>query len=543
LDETYERILLEIDEEKQVYANRLFQCLAISIRPPRVQELAELFAALPNAESTPGFDISWRPEDPEEFILSACSTLVTVVKTRKRTIVQFSHFSVKEYLTSDRIANSASVSHFQVLPKPAHTLLARACLGVLLQLNYRVDKRKIVKFPLAHYAAKHWVDHACFEDVSLDLRDGMDRLFDKDKPHLAAWLWVYNIEDEEDIIRHDMYTAHPEKPDAVPLYYAALCGFRGLVERLLDVHPQDLNAAGGLWGTPFNAALRNGHLNIAQSLLEHGADGKDCRTAIQTGLYIASSRGYAEIVQTLIDRGADVNVECHDWDECHDGVAWTPLHVASFKGRLEIARVLLEYGANVDHPDNLGRSPLHTASRCSQDDLVRFLLNHGANPSAADDENRTALHHASSDGGPGVVRLLLDHGLDMNARSNGDWDLLHNELDDRAGKGWTPLHHAANRGSVDVVELLLEHGTDVNTPDSCHWTALHLAATRGWLKVVNTLLRRGAKPHARTLEGNTPFEVAKNLKCPLLDTSPLDYPRIMQLLSEHTGEGGYGPRS
>jgi len=84
LDETYERILLEIDEEKQVYANRLFQCLAMSIRPLRAEELAEIFAVLPNAESTPDFDASWRPEDPEAFILSACSTLVTIVDTKAR---------------------------------------------------------------------------------------------------------------------------------------------------------------------------------------------------------------------------------------------------------------------------------------------------------------------------------------------------------------------------------------------------------------------------------------------------------------------------
>jgi len=79
LDETYERMLMEIDEEKQPYANRLFQCLVISVRPLRVEELAEVFAILPNEESTPGFNIGWRPEDPEAFILSACSTLVSIV--------------------------------------------------------------------------------------------------------------------------------------------------------------------------------------------------------------------------------------------------------------------------------------------------------------------------------------------------------------------------------------------------------------------------------------------------------------------------------
>jgi hypothetical protein len=157
LDETYERILTEIDEEKHPYARRLFQSLVISIRPLRVDELAELFAVLPHADSTPGFNICWRPQDPEEFILSACSTLVAIVHTKGEKVVQFSHFSVREYLTSNRIANSAPVSYFHILPEPAHTLLARACLSVLLQLDYRIDEFKIKNFPLARYAAEHWV--------------------------------------------------------------------------------------------------------------------------------------------------------------------------------------------------------------------------------------------------------------------------------------------------------------------------------------------------------------------------------------------------
>src|ERR1700722_4456384 len=44
LDGTYERILLNIDEEKQEYAQRLFHCLTLSIRPLRVDELAEILA-------------------------------------------------------------------------------------------------------------------------------------------------------------------------------------------------------------------------------------------------------------------------------------------------------------------------------------------------------------------------------------------------------------------------------------------------------------------------------------------------------------------
>ena len=539
MDETYERILLEIDEEKQVYASRLFQCLAMSIRPLRVEELAEIFAVLPTAESSPDFDVSWRPEDPEEFIISACSTLVTMVNTEDGTIVQFSHFSVKEYLTSDRIEHTAPISHFQVLPKPAHTLLPRACLGVLLQLDYSIDKTKIENFPLTRYAAKHWVDHARFEDVSSYIRDGMYRLFDKDKPHLGAWLWVYNIDHES---YNYFYTAHPKQPDAVPLYYAAATGLRGLVEYLLDEHPQDLDAEGGGCGTPLNVALYKGHLDIALFLLEHGANMEKRGVMDQTGLYIASSHGYTEIVRALIDRGADLNAECEEDDDLEWGLAenlsWTPLHVALSRGRLEVARVLLEYGADVNRPDCLGRSPLHTASRYEDEfgGLVQLLVDHGANPSAWDAINETPLHGESFNGEPQVVGLLLHHRLDVNARSGRRWNPWDSRWELMDGEGWTPLHYAAFCGRVDIAEVLLDHGADVNAPDQDHWTPLHLAAWKGFRELVDTLLRCGAYLHVRTTGGQTPFDFISNWRS---SKSSLHYPQTMQLFSDHTGESGY----
>ena len=193
LDGTYEQALRRIDKQKRDYACRLFQFLVVSKRPLRVEELAELFAIKPNAETIPTFDAGWCPENPEEFVLSACSTLVTVVNVDCKKIVQLSHFSVREYFTSSRIAISEHSSHFHVLPRPAHALLARACLGVLLQLDDRVNWDNIRNFPMTSYAAQYWFDHAHFEDVSSDIQHGMERLFDRNKPHFAAWLWLYKF--------------------------------------------------------------------------------------------------------------------------------------------------------------------------------------------------------------------------------------------------------------------------------------------------------------------------------------------------------------
>jgi len=228
-------------------AHCILQWLTVSSRQLRVEEVAEVFAINFDEEMSgiPSFDPSWRDPSAETAVLSACSTLVAIVDAGWRgKIVQFSHFSVQEYLTSDRIANAEHVSRFHIHPKPAHTLLAKACLSVLCHLDSSIDEAKPMNSPLAEYAVEHWVEHARFEDVSSYIRDGMDLLFEKDKPHFATWVWVYNI--DKDSARYP-YTARPEHPDPIPLYHAALCGFHGLVERLLAAHPQDLNAEGGVW--------------------------------------------------------------------------------------------------------------------------------------------------------------------------------------------------------------------------------------------------------------------------------------------------------
>ncbi len=515
LDGTYERTLLGINRQTWGYARRLFQCIAISIRPLHVEELAELFAVLPDLETTPGFNIGWRPEDPEEFILSTCSTLVAIVDVEgeKEKVVQFTHFSVREYLTSDRIANSASASHFHILPKPAHTLLARACLGVLLQLDdsTQADEDKIIQnFPLALYAGKNWVNHAQFEDVSSDIQDEMDCLFDRNKPHWAAWHWLYDI--EERWIRYPL-SHRTAQHDVVPLYYAALCGFRDLAERLLNAHPKDVNSLGGYRKTPLYAALDKGHLNIAMLLLERGADVeiRGCRG--QTAIYMSSSRGYAELVRLLIDRGVDLNVVCRDDDPCWNinNVRRTPLLGALQNGRLEIARMLLKHGADVDYPDNILRPPLHIASCHQSNDLARLLLDYGVNPNASDTCGKTALHEASSRGHNTVVMLLLEYGANVDARSVFEW---------------TPLHCAARRGRQEVVRLLLDHGADANAQKDDRWMALHEAACHGHLQVVEVLLKHGADPRARTCGGMTPFQLA----------SKRNFTQVMRLLSERTGE-------
>src|SRR5216684_2495471 len=332
LDETYERILREVRKPNQRHAHRLLQCLVVAARPLQVEELAEVLAFDFSGEGMPKLNPSWRWEDQEEAVMSACSSLVTIVKDKESDsrVVQFSHFSVKEFLTADRLVEPMrDVSRYHIRLEAAHTILAQACLGVLLRLDDRIHRDNIKDFPLVRYAAQYWPTHARAENVSSRIKNEMECLFDADKPCFATWLWVYN----GDGWVRTMFTERPEKPAAVPLYYAARLGFRDLAEHLIAEHPEHVNAEGGVQATPMHAAASAGHVDILSLLIEHGADLNGQDIFSNTPLRRASWNGKVEAGQLLLNRGADIDAR-----NIYNNSA---LIGAIYRGHVEFARMLL----------------------------------------------------------------------------------------------------------------------------------------------------------------------------------------------------------
>jgi hypothetical protein len=264
LEETYERVLKNINENNREHARRLFHCLAVAVRPLRVEELAEILAFDFDAaqDGIPRFHPDRRPKMQEEAVLSICSSLVTIIDNRGSRIVQFSHFSVKEFLTSNRLATSAApLTAYHILPGPAHTIFAQLCLGLLLHFDDN-NKKSVQESPLADYASQHWTTHAQFEDVASRVKDGMKALFDAEKPHFATWIGLYDIDAEPG--------GRLPSEIPTPLYYAALCGFHDIVQDIIVKYPKDVNTSGGSYRFPLIAALRNKHFRVAEILLERG---------------------------------------------------------------------------------------------------------------------------------------------------------------------------------------------------------------------------------------------------------------------------------
>ena len=191
LDETYQRVLREIKTAEGELAHRLFQFVAVASRPLRIEELAVLLALDIEAGPIPKFHADPRLEDLVDTVMSTCSSLFAIVDGGENfgKVVQFSHLSVKEFLTSSRLAEASDIipRRFHISMTSAHTLAAQACLGILLQLDKDVITRDGLKeLPLAKYAAEYWADHALLEDVSRNVEDGMKQLFDPSRSHLAV---------------------------------------------------------------------------------------------------------------------------------------------------------------------------------------------------------------------------------------------------------------------------------------------------------------------------------------------------------------------
>jgi len=488
LDETYERTLREIKDTNSEYARRLLLCVAVASRPLRVEELAEILA-FEFEGPIPAFREECRLKNPVEAVLSTCSTLLSVVEDWYSQVVQFAHFSVKEFLTSTRFAEKHDPisSRYHISMTPAHTVIIQACLGMLLHLDQSVTEDSLTRFPLVEYAAKHWFEHARFEGVSQNVEEGMKHLFDRTKPYLSIWLWIH---DPTVNSWHQRGAEGPFPPRGTPLHYAAFCGLHDFAKILATEYPKDVNSQSfDDASTPLHltSRTRRGHVDVARMLVERGAalsaQDKDGRTPLQ----LASSKGHVDVARMLVERGADVSTQAKD--------GWTPLHWASSKGHVDVARILVERGAGVSAQAKDGWTPLHWASKKGYVDIARMLVERGADVSVQDKDGWTPLHCASSDGHVDVTQMLAEHGADVSAQ---------------AKDGLPPLYWASDKGHVDVVRTLVQCGADVSAQGPNGWTLLHWASYYGHVDLVRMFVERGADVSARTEDGWTPLHWASS---------------------------------
>jgi hypothetical protein len=92
------------------------------------------------AGQIPTFHADWLLEDPVDAVLLTTLSLLAIVNVDGSPMIQFSHFSIKEFLTSSRLAGSSDVilHRYHISLTHAHTLAAQACLSMLLHLDKNI---------------------------------------------------------------------------------------------------------------------------------------------------------------------------------------------------------------------------------------------------------------------------------------------------------------------------------------------------------------------------------------------------------------------
>ncbi|KAL6786735.1 ankyrin repeat-containing domain protein [Trichoderma sp. SZMC 28012] len=539
LDATYDRILENIDTRFQRRVINSLKWLAFSRRVLAVEELAEIFIIDPDKQTA--FD-----ENDRLFSSSAItkyfSGLIVIDKgqaSRKHSkdTVRLVHFSVKEYLTSDRIEGRPT-SVFSFTEADAYIHIARSCLAYLMHLDTAYERNTEATiysvrnaYSLTSYAAGYWTAHLekvpraqwpakvalsavlALADHSLSLLLIMNRQLASfqhpyfkymlKKPHCYTAYRGFSQLTEVMIAQKQSANEYITQEDLdFGLYFAAYGGNLDIVQLFLE-KGANMKAHCGKWDSAVHAAVSGGHMNVLEFFVSNGAD-----VNFRTPLFVHIPYQNPHLLKYLLDHG--MNMDMHD--EQHR----TALHKAITDHNYADFEVLLERGADINAlSDKLG-TPLQAACVGLNKDFtmgdrmlrpIKKLLDCGADPNIRGGEYATALQAVCSTErrsrtvlSTKAVRLLIEHSADVNVQG-GHWgSALHAaaaseqsrenfetirllldsgaEVDQKADDGETPLHVACYNGTIEAVRLLVDRGADVNAEGGRFGTPILAAAAR-----------------------------------------------------------------
>lgn len=529
LNQTYERILLNIDEEHAAYAKRFMNWLAYSARPLRLKELAEIVTV--EVLEEPRVDPLRRLPDPED-VLTICSSLVTVKQLGFMPLIQvavsedratpqtaapdtindevedsldeiaqedkpyyfevnLAHFSVREYLISTNI-RTGPAQDYAITERNASNSIAETCVAYLLQINAqpRLTDDAIWRFPLALYAAQHWPSHY------KDAREEGGLLMQLAMELLCSGAF-FNCAPPYPTITESSLFGNFGILDSgfLPIHYTCAHGMTDLVKCVLEEKAKavsidrqsDINAMSP-FGTALAIASSEGHLDTFKVLLENHVNvneglrqdndiKNDDRVIVSYDQFLTSSllsylaldyacyKGHEAILRLLLSSNADASLT--------GGNYVTPLHLATVNQNEEVVRILLDHDVDLEIPVGIYGTALHIACILGCESIVRLLLDRGADVDVGGGKHGNALRSASARGHTSVVHLLLDRGADVNVR-----EVKHG----------CALLAASHEGHESVVRLLLDRGADVNASGDEDGNALYSASRFGHEAVVRLLL-------------------------------------------------------
>ena len=447
-----------------------------------IQEVAEATAVDLEEQS---FTTNNRFGDPFD-LLEVCSSLVSLTDVsgdiysqlrsegvyrygstpKDRKIIQFAHFSVKEYLLASRTKKSIPFP-FLINNSLSHSQITQICLIYMLDFN---GSKKVVGshysgFPFLGYSALHWAMH--LTQAKETERDAIEallmRIFDpKNENHLLNFLNLHNPDGFTKKLSMGP-TSRTVKDFKPALYYASYYGLDPIVKFLLaSLNDNELRA--DVINSALTGAAGGGQPAVIDLLFDAGAYPKSAICG--DILYVAAEAGNAAVVKKLVDAGAPIRA-----GGAYEGNA---LHTACNQGNPEVIQLLLDHGFDINSRCQRYGIPLSTALQADHADAVRVLLRNGADVNFPAEGHWNPLGMACYRASPELGKLLLEKGAKVNPSVN-------------------PLAKAATRGEMELMKLLLAHGADINcSSDGFYDTPLKGAIQSRQPEVLEFVLCEGA---------------------------------------------------
>ncbi|RMJ17772.1 hypothetical protein CDV36_002555 [Fusarium kuroshium] len=253
------------------------------------------------------------------------------------------------------------------------------------------------------------------------------------------------------------------------------------IARLLLEHPgikPNIRSHSGY--TPLMVAVRKRSEPIVELLLECSTEadvqGLNTLKTTPTPLHLAAVSENAAIVESLINRGAQVNARLES------ELDMTPVHLAAERGNLQVLEAMFKAQVEPDVPDKYGRTAMHVAVAEGYLDLIPWLKGKGFDIDKFDGDGLRPLGLAFNKRNFDMAKLLVDQGANID------------------GKPFTTkayIHTAASSENLPVMDFLIEHGASIDIRDPNRDTALILAATRGSCDGILRLIKAGANVETR----------------------------------------------
>ncbi len=250
------------------------------------------------------------------------------------------------------------------------------------------------------------------------------------------------------------------------------------------------------------SALRAGDVETIRPLVLAGIDINHPNSKGVTPLHVVAQEGHVSLAQLLLQNGANLHARYDD--------LWTPLHLAVQNGHLEMTALLINYGAYVIGPKE-DFTPLHFAAQEGYVEIAQLLLTHGANVGAKYRNGWTPLHLAAQEGHAPMVSLLIEQGAPINATN---------------AQGFTPLHSAAFLGRWNCVRTLLGTGAILGLKDQEGQTPRQLALASGFRDIARLLAEFEKTGELPTEFNADSGEESGTPPSPLLPTTPNTMPSI-----------------